>query len=158
LADRALKFAGAESNDGGGDEVNYRWGVPVGRHQVIPGDILQLRDHVATLVTVTQVTFDDGSWYKNEERVAYRRPHHTAIVAAYKSPDSIVVFEQHVKPKGKVVQQHTIVIENTVPVVKTESASKKHANGKMQRATIVTTTHTEVSGQIWAYRPKPKKN
>jgi hypothetical protein len=157
FANLALKHAGAESNAGGGDAVNYEWGEPVGLHQVIAGDILQFRDHVVTEVTTTDITFDDGSGGVRTHRLPHHRPHHTAIVAAYKPPNSIVVFELHVKPDLHRVKENTVALANSLPVVETTFRNEKDKNGKMQRAKVITTKWVEVSGQIWAYRPKPKK-
>jgi len=46
LADQALRHAGASSSTTTGDDDNYEWGDVVEIKDLIPGDILQLRDWV----------------------------------------------------------------------------------------------------------------
>ena len=155
LADRALDYAGAASSSTTGDYDDYVWGTPVGVHQVTAGDILQFRNHVITTTTTTNVTFDDGSGYERTQEKAEQRPHHTAIVAAYKGPTSVLVIEQNY-PEGDRVRQHTLALSSVAPVSTTSYRSMKDDQGKMRHAKVVVIVEIEVTGQMWAYRPKAK--
>ncbi len=82
-----------------------------------------------------------------------RRGHHSAIVAANRG-NVFEVFEQNVKPRGKVVQRNQVAIAGSGPDTKTESRNAKDGKGKVRPAQVVETTTTVVRGFIWAYRPR----
>ncbi len=140
-----------------GLDDDYVWGTSVVVGAVIPGDILQLRDHLVTKTATTNVTFEDGSGYESTEETSFKRPHHTAIVAENKGAYGLLVFEQNVDPGGKRVQKNTLLLAGSGPTVKTELRSVKHESGKLRRAKVVVTTTTRVSGKVWAYRPQEKQ-
>ena len=106
-----------------------------------------------SIKTTTLVTFDDGTWFAREDTSFQRRPHHTAIVVSRQTADTIVVFEQHVKPLGERVQRHTIPVADSI-VVETTYRSEKDKSGRVRPAKVVKTVTIHVTGQIWAYRPK----
>lgn len=156
LAHRALQHAGAQSSTTTGKNDDYVWGDPVTVQAVVPGDILQLRDHVVTTTVTTDVTFEDGSGYEDTKESSFKRSHHTAIVAENKGAFGLVVLEQNVDPGGKKVQQNALPLTGSGPSVKTEFRSMKDSTGKLRRAKVVVTTTTTVSGRISAYRPRAK--
>jgi hypothetical protein len=156
LAHRALQHAGAQSSTTTGKNDDYVWGTPVQVTVVIPGDILQLRDHVVTTTVTTDVTFEDGSGYEDTKELTLKRPHHTAIVAENKGAFGLVILEQNVDPGGKKVQRNALPLAGTPPVVKTDFRTMKDGSGKLRGAKVVVTTTTRVSGKIWAYRPQVK--
>ncbi len=119
----------------------------------MPGDILQFRDHVVTTTTRAKISWADGSLSPEPEVVFARRPHHTAIVAGV-SPGRLTIFEQHVKPGGDHVQQHTLPIRAGTTVT-TEHKVLKTSTGGMVTATVVTTVTVSIGGRVWAYRPVP---
>jgi hypothetical protein len=112
LAEHALEHAAAQtSNDLGpvGDDADYVWGDPVDIKDVMPGDILQFRDHIVTTTTVTEYTFPDGSSETVKDETTAERGHHTAIANGKLDADGAVnTLDQHVKPLGKVVQNKKI--------------------------------------------------
>lgn len=68
LADQALRNSGAASSATTGRQDDYVWGDLVPLHQLIPGDILQFRNHVMVVTTTTSVTFEDGSGWDEPSR------------------------------------------------------------------------------------------
>ena len=161
LAEQALKQAGAQtSNDLGpvDQDSDYIWGDSVAIKDVIPGDILQFRDHEVTTTTETEYTFADGSSETVSETTTAERPHHTAIVNSKLDSDGTVkTLDQHVKPRGKVVQNKKLYTHNVAPVVKKSVERRKNpTTKKMETAKVTRTVTISVTGTIWAYRPKPK--
>lgn len=158
LGERALKNAGAmTSNDLGPveEDSDYIWGESKEVKDVEPGDILQLRDHLVTRTTVTSVEFPDGSgWDKTHESTA-KRGHHTAIVIGTLDRNGAVrTLEQHVKPKGDVVQRLRLYTRDVPTTVTTERAKRKHPRTKkLQMAKVTRTVTVKVTGSIWAYKP-----
>ena len=161
LAETALKQAGAmTSNDLGpvGDDTDYIWGDEVADlKNVQRGDILQIRDHKVVTTTVTTITFADGTTITNTAERTAKRGHHTAI--ARSTPDvngTIKTYEQHVN--GRDVVQKMLLPTRSTPEAVTRSAGKhKHpATKKLGAVKIETRVTVEVTGKIWAYRPKPK--
>ena len=162
LGEAALKGAGAQtSNDLGpvGDDTDYVWGDPIpDLKDVQPGDILQIRDHVVTTVTTKHIVFADGSTLDITDEREAKRGHHTAIVNEAPTSDGrIATLEQHVKPRGDVVQ-HLVLVTRGQPATKkiTHEMHKHPRTKKAEKATVTTTTKINVEGTIWAYRPKPK--
>lgn len=121
---------------------------------MIPGDILQFRDHAVTTVITTRTTFADGTSDTSESIETQIRPHHTAIVDANRGLKALVIFEQNRNP-GLPVERNTLVLANGVFEVKTEHHNVKGPDGKSRAATIVTTTSCRVAGAVKAYRPQP---
>ena len=156
LVDAALRYAGAVRNAGGGDEVDYVWGTEIGPHQTIAGDVVQLRNYEFVVKTVTRVEFDDGEFTQNTKTESTKRPHHTAIVDHY-TTKGLVIIEQNY-PKGSKVTQNTLPLSNFGPITETSFVSRKDAKGKMRPAKVSVTTTVEVSGRIWAYRPKASES
>ena len=99
LAEEALKYVGAKtSNDIMGAKnvtakADYKWGTPIKKADLIPGDIIQFRNYKYTL--------DDGSYQT--------RPHHTAIVSAVWYFGTVDVLEQNV-PEGGPVTTNTLYL------------------------------------------------
>jgi hypothetical protein len=78
----------------------------------------------------------------------------TEEVVAAVAPGVLTVFEQHVKPGGPHVQQHTLPIRAGTTVT-TEHRVAKTASGALMAATIVKTVTVSISGKVWAYHPEP---
>lgn len=154
LPNEALSHAGAQSSSTTGAHDNYTWGVEVPLRQAAPGDILQFRDHVITTKVVTRITFKNGSKEEHWKEARQERGHHSAIVAA-NNGDTFEILEQNVKPKGRVVQRHTLQVIGGTTVEKTVREAKD-STGKLLPATIETRTTVTVSGFIWAYQPRVK--
>lgn len=151
LANQALQHAGARSSSTTGEDDDYDWGLPVSPAVVIPGDILQFRNHVVTTTVSTKATFEDGSSSSSEEETVQRRLHHTAIVAANHGTAGLVIFEQNAPPLGERVQRHVLLISSRGPIVRTEVRNMKDRTGKLRPARVVETTTTRVTGWVWAY-------
>lgn len=161
LAEQALKQAGAQtSNDLGpvDQDSDYIWGDSIAVKDVIPGDILQFRDHKVTTTTETEYTFPDGSSETVKEMITAERPHHTAIVNGKLDADGAVkTLDQHVKPRGKVVQNKKVYTRDVAPVeLHTVEKRENPTTKKIEAAKVTKTVTITVSGTIWAYRPKPK--
>ncbi|WP_128564302.1 hypothetical protein [Methylobacterium crusticola] len=162
LGEQALKNAGAQtSNDLGpvGEDTDYIWGDSIPSvKDVRPGDILQIRDHVITTITVTKYVFTDGTSLEETREHTAQRGHHTAIVSS--SPDSngvISTYEQHVKPRGDVVQSLRLNTRSIDPVTTTSKGQYKNpTTKKLEQAKITKTVTVTVTGKIWPYRPKSK--
>jgi hypothetical protein len=161
LGEQALKQAGAQtSNDLGpvGEDIDYIWGDEIENvKDIARGDILQIRDHLVTTTTVTEYRFADGSTEtKTQERTA-KRGHHTAI--ARSMPDvngTLKTYEQHVNGRD-LVQKMTLYTRNVGPQTTHSIDRREHPKTKKNEQVKITTTVTiEVTGTIWAYRPKPK--
>lgn len=162
LGEQALKQAGAStSNDLGpvGEDTDYVWGDPISSlSQIEPGDILQIRDHLVTIETTTEYLFKDGSKIEEKTEHTAKRGHHTAIVnGKLDSNGGVKTLEQHVKPKGDVVQNMYLYTRD-VPAVVTKSIGQyKHPGTRqLERVNITKTVTITVTGTIWPYRPKPK--
>lgn len=163
LAEEALAKSGAKtSNDLGviTPDSDYVWGDQIGDvRQVIPGDIIQFRDHKVTTKTVTRVTFQDGTWRSQEQEVfAIRGPQHTAIVNSKMAKDgSIQILEQHVRP-SPVVRLNRIYLTEANPPQPPKKAElqKNPKTGKLESAEVTTTVTISVEGTVWAYRPQGK--
>lgn len=153
LADHALRHAGAHSSTTRGPNDDYVWGQEVPIIAVIPGDILQFRDHVVTTTTTIKTVWANGSSTSGPDAVPASRPQHTAIVVAV-APGVLTILEQHVKPAGEVVQQHTLPIRPGTTVT-TEHKVLKTTTGGLVTATVVTTVTVSITGRVWAYRPQP---
>ena len=163
LAEEALAKSGAKtSNDLGTvtPDSNYVWGDPIGDvRQVIPGDILQFRDHKVTTKTATKVTFRDGSWQTQvEETFAKRGPQHTAIVNSRMAGDgSVEILEQHMRPTPGVRLNRVYLTEaNPAQPPKKSETHKNPTTGKLETAEVTTTVTISVEGTVWAYRPQSR--
>jgi hypothetical protein len=161
LGEEALKQAGAQtSNDLGpvGDDEDYVWGDPIDIKDLDPGDVLQLRAHVAKTTTETEYTFSDETEVTDSTEVSAERGHHTVIVNGKLDAEGAVkTLEQHVKPLGKVVQNKKLYTRDVPPVVtKTFEKRTNPTTKKVETVEVTKTVTITVSGTIWAYRPKPK--
>jgi hypothetical protein len=159
LAEAALKQAGAQtSNDLGpmGEDADYVWGDSIAIKDVEPGDVLQFRDYEVKTTTVTKYVWDDGSSETIEEEDIAERGHHTAVVNGMPDSSGVVkTLDQHVKPLGKVVQNKMLHTRNVPAASRSSTSKRKHPSTKKLESVKVRTTVTiEVSGQVWAYRPK----
>ena len=151
LADQALRHAGARSSTTDGRQDDYVWGTEIPIIAATPGDILQFRDHVVTTTTRTKTIWPNGSVSSGPDVVPANRPHHTAIVVAV-GPGVLTILEQHVKPGGDHVQQHTLPIRAGTTVT-TEHKVLKTTTGGLVSATVTTTVTVSISGRVWAYHP-----
>lgn len=167
LADDALKKAGAKSAPDFGtitDTADYKWGTPVSDLKlVLPGDILQFRDHEVTITTdtTTTETYPDGAskWATDSQTRVAKRGHHTAVISATDGAGVFTVVEQHVmdpstKRLSTVVRKNTLHVTGgtkTLPTKVTTRNDPKKGQVKIEVETTVTIT---VQGTIWAYRPE----
>lgn len=161
LGEEALKQAGAQtSNDLGpvGKNTDYIWGDQIDNiKDVQPGDILQIRDHLITTTTVITYKFADGSSITETQEHVATRGHHTAIVRSM--PDvngTLETYEQHVNGRDVVqklkLRTSSIGARTTLSVGKHQHPKTK----KLEQANISTTVTVNVTGTVWAYRPKAK--
>jgi hypothetical protein len=161
LGEEALKQAGAStSNDLGpvGADTDYVWGDPVDIGKVEAGDILQLRNHLVTTNTTIQYVYKDGTVVTEKQETTAKRGHHTAIVNGMLDADGKVqTLEQHVKPKGDIVQNMSLYTRDVPAVVTKSSEDRKHPRTKkVERVSVTKTVKITVTGTIWAYHPKAK--
>jgi hypothetical protein len=113
LADEALRNSGAKTAADFGrvtKDADYIWGTEIKNlTRVQPGDVLQFRDHKATVTTSRSVklAFPDGSWleYETFNTRTFKRGHHTAVAASSARDGKITVFEQHVMRGKKIVDK-----------------------------------------------------
>jgi hypothetical protein len=161
LGEEALKQAGAStSNDLGpvGADTDYVWGDPIDIAKVEPGDVLQIRNHLVTTTTVIEYKFKDGSVVTEKQESTAKRGHHTAIVnGMVDSNGRLPTLEQHVKPRGDIVQ-NMVLYTHDVPEVVTKSTGRyKHPGSRqLEQAEITKKVTITVTGTIWPYRPKTK--
>ena len=161
LGEESLKQAGAKtSNDLGpvGEDTDYIWGQPVGLKDVQAGDILQIRDHESITLTVKEYLFADGFTITEEQYATQTRGHHTAIADGMLDRNGVLkTLEQHVKPRGDVVQNKTLHTRSVAPVVTKRVEKRAHpSTKKTEMANVTTTVTVTVTGTIWVYRPIPK--
>lgn len=161
LAELALKKAGAQtSSDLGpvGDDTDYVWGDLIDIKDVIPGDVLQFRDHEVTTTTVTESIFPDGSSVTQSEEITAIRPHHTAIVnGKLDGNGAVATLEQHVKPLGEVVQNKSLYTRSaSLPPTQSVESQLNPVTKKRETAKVTRTVTISVKGKIWAYRPQSK--
>jgi len=162
LGENALKQAGAStSNDLGpvGDDTDYVWGDAISDlNQIEPGDILQIRDHLVTTDIKIEYRFQDGSTVVETDERTAKRGHHTAIVnGKLDANGGVKTLEQHVKPRGDVVQDMYLYTRD-VPAVTTKTIGQyKHPRTKhLERVSITKTVTISVTARIWPYHPKTK--
>jgi hypothetical protein len=161
LGEGALKQAGAAtSNDLGPVEAdtNYVWGDPVDLSKIEPGDVLQIRDHLVTTNTTIEYVFQDGSTVTERDEHTAKRGHHTAIAnGTLDANGGLRTLEQHVKPRGDIVQNMYLYTRD-VPAVVTKSIGQ-HAHPRtkhVERVSVTKTVTITVKGTIWPYHPKAK--
>jgi uncharacterized protein YxjI len=164
LGEAALKYAGGHtSNDLSptgpvGPDDDYVWGDQIDIKDVQAGDIIQLRDYIVTTETEIQIEFADGSGETVSKTETAKRPHHTAIANGKIDADGILkTYEQHVQPRGRVVQDKKLVTRDLGPTVTvtTERRANPYTK-KVETAKVTTTVRVTTEGQYWVYRPKPK--
>jgi len=153
LVDNALRAAAARSSTTTGHDDDYVWGTSIPLQQVVPGDVLQFRNFLVTTKTEKVVRFPDGTGYRDLDETVARRPHHSAIVNHVVGAGAFRVYEQHVKPLGDRVQNHTVSTRNVGSVRTMTHEIVRSDSGKMLTATVETTTTITVSGNVWAYHP-----
>jgi hypothetical protein len=94
---------------------------------------------------------------ETDERTA-KRSHHTAIVnGKLDANGGVKTLEQHVKPRGDVVQDMYLYTRD-VPAVTTKTIGQyKHPRTKkLERVSITKTVTVTVTGTISPYHPKTK--
>jgi hypothetical protein len=112
LVEKALDAAKAKgSNDYGKVTLtaDYKWGQPISLGDAQPGDILQFKDHVATVAKTrnVKINFPNGESieYESFKTHDYTRGHHSAIVDKNLGNGVIRVWEQHVKRGHQAVEE-----------------------------------------------------
>ncbi len=126
LPEKALAEAGAKTSYDyqditGKRDQDYIWGKEISILGVIPGDIVQFRDHEIRIdYTISgKLTMPDGKttgFTRTESRIFKRGPQHSAIVSSYQGNGVMVIYEQHVNTPGKrreTVQKNEIYIGPT---------------------------------------------
>lgn len=103
--------------------------------------------------TTVKTTWATGNITSPPEAVPASRPQHTAIVVGV-APGVLTILEQHVKPGGEQVQQHTLPIRPGTTIT-TEHKVLQTTTGGLVNATVVTTVTISITGKVWAYRPQP---
>jgi len=161
LGEAALKQAGTStSNDLGpvGADTDYVWGDPIDLAKVQAGDILQIRNHVVTTTTVIEYKFKDGSVVTETQESTAKRGHHTAIVNGMADANGrLPTLEQHVKPRGDIVQNMYLYTRDVPEVVTKSTGLHQHPGTRqLDRADITKKVTITVTGTIWPYHPKPK--
>jgi hypothetical protein len=161
LGEQALKQAGAAtSNDLGPVAANsdYVWGDPIDIAKIEPGDILQIRDHLVTTNTTVEYVFQDGTTQTERIETTAKRGHHTAIVnGKVDDKGGVRTLEQHVKPRGDIVQHMYLYTRDVPEAVTTSIGQHAHPRTKrLERVSITKTVAIKVTGTIWPYHPKPK--
>ena len=162
LGEEALKAAGAyTSNDLGPvkDDSDYVWGDHIELKDVQPGDILQIRNHVVLTTTNAEYQFANTTEEK-ESWFTAKRGHHTAIVDSQMDANGVLkTLEQHVKPKGDVVQNLQLYTRDVpATVIRTTEKRINPKTKKLELAKVTRTVTIKVTGTIWAYRPRPKQH
>jgi len=174
LAEKALAQAGAQtSNDIMGasnvtPDADYVWGDAIAYKDIIPGDILQLRDYTMITKTVVSVLYKNlppgvqlspNPMDESEDEASFSQPHHTSIAVNSFDNNFVSVMHQNVDPNGKKVQQGNLAVAS-IPAkssVKNDTRVLKiDAKDTKVNVTVTTTVTVTVSGTIWAYRPRMK--
>ena len=162
LGEQALKQADANtSNDLGPVESdsNYVWGDPISDiSKVEPGDVLQIRDHLVKTDTKIEYVFKDGSTETETREATAKRGHHTAIAnGKLDANGGLRTLEQHVKPRGDIVQNMYLYTRDVPSVVTKSVEQRKHPRTKqLERVNVTKTVTITVTGTIWPYHPTPK--
>ena len=166
LAAIPLKEANAKSAADFGKMTpngNYVWGKEIRVQNVMPGDILQFRNHkIKTTINTVETTSSKygGSTIKTtESEEELIRPHHTAVVAnsSGKGKGVLEICEQNVAPRGsstvlRKVQENTLYIKNQKITKKSKPSTIMGVKTEISVTTVI-----KVSGRIWAYKPVSKK-
>jgi hypothetical protein len=148
--------SGAVSSTTHGDDDDYVWGDPIQLKDIRPGDVLQFRDFVIVTTTVTKVDHPDGSGGEGQHADPKIRPHHSAIVDAILGPNRVKIIEQGVKP-GPKIKANVIPLRSETQPARVTHEDYKDDNGRIHHGATYTRTVTiEVTGKVWAYRPKAK--
>jgi hypothetical protein len=142
LVDKLLRNLGAQTAADGDVPItataDYDWGDGIMLESIQPGDILQFRDHVIEIQTLSYV---NGKWHEIESRTL-TRPHHTAIVMEVHKDGSVTVVEQNVHPNPRKVNR------NLIP--------KLDSGDDTRRVNSELKIRTKVTGAVRAYRPAAK--
>ena len=136
LADGALRNSGGKSAadyDTVTPDADYVWGSIIGRTDLQPGDIIQLRGYEVEIKSRTEHA--DGS-VETDEREE-ERPHHTAIVESIGEHGTVTVLEQNF-PEGRAVSRNVLHLIDV-----------RYTIGE-------TTTRVKVKGTLWFYRPQAR--
>jgi hypothetical protein len=162
LPDRALKKAGARSASDYGKitaDADYVWGTEVALAKAESGDILQFRNHEVTVKTVTvakETNRDGSSTTRTTTRThTYTRGHHTAIVKDNLGGGVFRIYEQHVKPLGGVVQEHTLQVADS-HTTSPKKVSTRHTKHGPVTVEVDEETTVTVTGSVTAYRPQAR--
>ena len=121
-------------------------------------DILQIRDHLITTKIKIEYLFKDGSTIVEKDERTAQRGHHTAIVnGKLDANGGVKTLEQHVRPKGDVVQDMYLYTRDVPEVVTKTVGQHKHPRTKQsERVNITKSVTITVTGTIWPYHPKAK--
>lgn len=146
------------------EDADYVWGSAVGDLKlVLPGDILQFRNHKFEIrtETTTKTTNADGSWktWTDTKTEKHQRPHHTAIVSSVDGNGKFTVVEQHVVDPAtgttsSTVRKNSLITHGSTTGPTTTTTVEDDGAGGQTKTEVTTKVTITVSGTIKAYRPK----
>jgi hypothetical protein len=165
VADAALRHAGAKSAPSYGetkDDGDYVWGDEIDAKDARAGDVIQFRDFVVTITTVTKTKIKrpDGGGSERTETATEtaERGHHTAVVESNDGNGVLVILEQNVAPRGRTTALRKVQRNSVAWKAAEKRAPPKLSRAKNGAVTEVTTTiSVAVEGTIWVYRPNAKE-
>jgi hypothetical protein len=170
LADLALKSAGAKTASHFGkvvQEADYVWGKLTDLKDVLPGDIIQLRDYQATLARDYKLAAGqsiNGMMFAGWKQVdVIKHEHHTSIVSAKEGTAKLLVVEQKVTDPetgklSEMVRKNVLYVRDAQFTQGPETITVKDNQGQqVQLQTESGTIDVTVKGTIWVYRPQPLK-
>jgi hypothetical protein len=169
LADLALRAAGAKTfTDFGkvGINADYQWGQLKDFKDVLPGDILQLRDFEARLVIDYKLagpqTLNGAKISGWKSSKTSGNPHHTAVVSSTEGVGKVFIVEQNffdpdTGKTSEVVGKKAFYLADGSYSSGPETISVKDNTGsKVQLETESAKVTATVKGKIWVYRPVAK--
>jgi hypothetical protein len=141
---------------------NYVWGTVKQIADAKGGYILQFRNYEWTSSSTVEVSFADGSSSVDTSSKSESRPHHTGIFSnvVYISikgaavPTPLVEIIEQNAPVGSNVHKTTLCLKSIPKKTVTTKEQRKDSSGKLQTATVKTTTEHNVTGTIWIYEAK----
>jgi hypothetical protein len=108
--------------------------------------------------TKIEYVFKDGSTETETREATAKRGHHTAIAnGKLDANGGLRTLEQHVKPRGDIVQNMYLYTRDVPSVVTKSVEQRKHPRTKqLERVNVTKTVTITVTGTIWPYHPTPK--
>ncbi len=166
LAENAVVNSGGKSSKSQtpnfGTTSNYVWGTVKQIADAKGGYILQFRNYNWESSSTIDVTFADGSGSVDTSSKSESRPHHTAIfsnvvyisIKGVAVPTPLVEVIEQNAPVGSNVHKTILCLKSIPKKTVTTKEQRKDSSGKLQTATVKTTTEHKVTGTIWIYEAK----